>query len=772
MPQRKVAQPPPLPERSESLRFLLRAGEALSESLDYHQTLSNLAWQAVPAIADWCAVDLMDDNGKLQRLAVAHTDPAKIEFVRELQQRYPEDPDSPTGSYARLRKGELEWIPEIPDELLTAAARDEEHLAAIRRLGLRSYISVPLEIDGKTIGLLTLVYAESGRRYTAEDAKVAEELGRRASLAIRQAQQHAELMENAKRLEEQAMEMELQTQQLQDQAGEMEEQQAELETSNDELSRANEELRASEDFARGIIESIVDPMVVYDASWRIQYENAAAARIIEHMPEGPSLVGRVVWDAYPDLVGTALEREMRRAAATRQPATFVERRESTSEWFEVRCSPLPNGGLTAVWRDITHQKHAEQTLFYLARASEILGASLEYEATLDSLARLVVPELADWCSVSLLETDGSIRQLAIAHQDPAKVEWARELQRRYPPDPKAATGVPQVIRSGKPEFHPEITEGMLTAAARDPEYLDILRRIGFTSAITVPLQARGRNFGALSMVTAESRRRYTQEDVNLAMELGHRAGAAVDNARLYSEALAAQRAAEDANAAKTSFLASMSHELRTPLNAIGGYAELLAIGVRGPVTEDQRTDLERIRRSQRHLLSLINEVLNYAKVEAGRIQYDLQDVPVTGVLQDLDTLFHPQMRKRSVEYNLAPIDSGVKVRADPEKLQQVLLNLMSNAVKYTQEGGKVDVSAEQRDGWVCIEVKDEGPGIPADKLEAVFEPFVQLRYAGAITEGTGLGLAISRDLARGMGGDLTVESSATGSIFTLKLPRA
>jgi signal transduction histidine kinase len=313
---------------------------------------------------------------------------------------------------------------------------------------------------------------------------------------------------------------------------------------------------------------------------------------------------------------------------------------------------------------------------------------------------------------------------------------------------------------------------MLSAAARDRDHLDILRRIGFTSAITVPLQARGRNFGALSMVTAESRRRYTQEDVNLAMELGHRAGAAVDNARLYTEALAAQRAAEEANAAKTSFLASMSHELRTPLNAIGGYAELLAIGVRGPVTEDQRRDLERIRRSQRHLLSLINEVLNYAKVEAGRIQYDLQDLPLAGVLEDLDTLFHPQMRKRRVEYRLAPVDAGLKVRADPEKLQQVLLNLMSNAVKYTQEGGKVDVNAEPYDGWVIIEVKDEGPGIPTDKLEAVFEPFVQLRYAGAITEGTGLGLAISRDLARGMGGDLTVESSESGSIFTLKLPKA
>ena len=756
----------------ESLRFLLKAGEALSESLDYEETLSRLAWQAVPAIADWCAVDLLDGGGKLRRLAVAHSDPAKLDYVRELQERFPEDPSSPTGSYARLRKGEVEWLAEIPDELLVAAARNDEHLNAIRRLGLKSFVSVPLIANGVRLGLLSLVYAESGRRYSEQDAKVAAELGRRAALAIQQAKSYRDLQESSKQLQEQAVQLEMQSQQLQDQATELEAQQVELEQANDELMARNEQLQASEQFARGIIDAIAEPMVVYDREWRLQYENAAAARVFRSGPGQASMVGKVVWEEYPDLVGSGFEREMRRVAETRQPASFVERREATNRWVEVRCYPLPTGGITAVWRDITSQKRGEEAMYYLSRASEILGASLNYEETLEALANLVVPELADWCTVSLVD-DGVIRQVAVAHQDPSKVEWAKELSQRYPPNPNASTGVAQVVRSGKPEFFPEITDHMLETAIKDPEYLDALRRVGFTSVITVPLQARGRSFGALSLVTAESRRRYAEEDLRLAVELGRRAGAAVDNARLYAEAVEARRAAEEANATKTTFLATMSHELRTPLNAIGGFAELLATGVRGEMTPDQLKDLERIQRSQRHLLSLINEVLNYAKVEGGRVSYEMSDVPVADALADLESLFAPQMQERRVTYELARVKKSLVVRADPEKLQQILLNLMSNAVKFSPEGGRILVSAESAGDAVLIHVRDQGRGIPEEKREAIFEPFVQLRFAGAVNEGTGLGLAISRDLARGMQGDLTVESEEQGgSTFTLRLPKA
>ena len=268
---------------------------------------------------------------------------------------------------------------------------------------------------------------------------------------------------------------------------------------------------------------------------------------------------------------------------------------------------------------------------------------------------------------------------------------------------------------------------------------------------------------------------------------------------------AARRAAEAASRAKSEFLAVMSHELRTPLNAIGGYAELLELGIRGPVTAQQQEDLGRIQASQRHLLGLINEVLNYARLEAGAVQYALAPVPVAEALHAAEGLLAPQARTKGLTLTVAPCDPALRVQADADKLRQVLVNLLSNAVKFTDRGGTVHVGcaalaggtaaldvpaddvrpddagpgharrseAEDR-GWVAIAVRDTGIGIPADKRVAVFEPFVQVRADLTRTaEGTGLGLAISRDLARGMGGDLTVESTlGAGSTFVLTLPAA
>jgi signal transduction histidine kinase len=219
----------------------------------------------------------------------------------------------------------------------------------------------------------------------------------------------------------------------------------------------------------------------------------------------------------------------------------------------------------------------------------------------------------------------------------------------------------------------------------------------------------------------------------------------------------------------------MSHELRTPLNAIGGYAELMEMGVHGPVTPEQRADLARIQRSQRHLLGLINGVLNYAKIDAGVVHYDVADVPLADVLPTCEALVAPQARARRLELRQDPDAGAHTVRADREKVQQILLNLLSNAIKFTEPGGRIDVlTSAGPPGVVRIVVADTGSGIPPDMLRRVFEPFVQVdAQLTRAQEGTGLGLAISRDLARGMGGDLTVESTlGEGSAFTLTLPRA
>jgi PAS domain S-box-containing protein len=250
--------------------------------------------------------------------------------------------------------------------------------------------------------------------------------------------------------------------------------------------------------------------------------------------------------------------------------------------------------------------------------------------------------------------------------------------------------------------------------------------------------------------------------------------AAQADARVAREAAeSAQRDAEDANRAKSEFLAVMSHELRTPLNAIGGYAELMQLGLHGPVTNEQLVALERIQRSQRHLLGLINGVLNYSRVEAGAVHYEIADVPLDETLATCEALIAPQLRAKKLEFVNRLCPPGTVVRADREKLQQVLLNLLSNSVKFTESGGRVELACSALpNGMMSVRVRDTGRGIPAEQLERVFQPFVQVDTRLTRTQdGVGLGLAISRDLARGMGGDLTVESeSGRGSTFTLTVP--
>jgi signal transduction histidine kinase len=460
------------------------------------------------------------------------------------------------------------------------------------------------------------------------------------------------------------------------------------------------------------------------------------------------------------------------------------------DWGEVAARHHERDG--AARRSAERERDAAEAsrdrFAFLAEVSRRLSASLDYETTLAAVAGMSLPYLGAWCIVDVCTSEGGIRRLAVLHPNPAKQELARTLHERYPPHPDDVLGAPRVIRTGRPEVVVDIADAALSATAHDAEHLRLLRELGIGAYVIAPMMARGRVVGAMTFVTADSGRRFGDLDVILAEDLACRAALAAENARLHSEALQARQEAERAQAAaetarktaeaasrsKSEFLAVMSHELRTPLNAITGYAELIEMGIRGPVTPEQRADLARIQRSHRHLVGLINGVLNHSRLEAGAVHYLVQDVALDEVLATCEALAAPQVSAKGLALAFVGCDPALKVRADPEKLQQIMLNLMSNAVKFTEPGGHITLGCTPGIDTVAVRVTDTGHGIPAEQIERIFEPFVQLDARLARThDGVGLGLSISRELARGMGGDLTVESTpGTGSTFTLLVPRA
>jgi signal transduction histidine kinase len=311
------------------------------------------------------------------------------------------------------------------------------------------------------------------------------------------------------------------------------------------------------------------------------------------------------------------------------------------------------------------------------------------------------------------------------------------------------SNVPIVVLTGEEELSRSIPPGLQAVAAR--ANVTLLERPVRVATLVTTLRS-----------ALHARRRQFDLRDHLA-----------ERERSERELREAREQAESANRAKAEFLTMMSHELRTPLNAIGGYAQLLSLGVRGPVSPEQQLDLERIDRSQRHLLSLINDILNFAKIEAGHVAFDIRPVPLGQVLRSVEPLVAPQLRARAIRYDDAARDCDTTVRVDVEKTRQIVLNLLSNAIKFTPAGGTIAVTCEVGEGDVHVTVADSGVGIAAEKLDAIFEPFVQLeRNFSSTHEGTGLGLSISRDLARRMGGDLSVASTlGEGAAFTLTLPR-
>ena len=529
----------------------------------------------------------------------------------------------------------------------------------------------------------------------------------------------AALSANSEILQTQAVELEQQMEEAQVISEELAQTNQELQESNIALERALADADAAATRLREVLDNLSDAVSVFDREWRWTYLNPSARSVLNALGRDPdAVIGKVLWDELPELAGTRFETETRRSLTTNRPVAYEEYLPSLDRWYDNRIVPAANG-ITTFSADVTEQRKAAEVL----RTREA-----EYRALANS-----IPTLA-WMA-----------------QPNGWIFWYNARWYEY-------TGTT-----------PSQMEGWGWQSVHDPATLpEVLERWGASVAtgqpfeMTFPLRSANGEFRAFLTRVVPVR----DPEGNVQRWFGTNTDVEVES-RL-------RREAEEANRVKARFLATMSHELRTPLNAVGGYAELLQLGIHGPVTDAQQEALGRIQRSQRHLLALINDLLNFAKLEAGQVEYDIDDVSVEATADALETLVAPQLALKKLRFSREQCHGAFRVRADADKLQQILVNLLSNAIKFTPEGGEVALECSASGDKLLIAVRDTGIGIAKDRFDQVFAPFVQIgRNLNTVNDGVGLGLAISRDLARGMGGDLTVESTeGEGSTFTLTLPRS
>ena len=535
-----------------------------------------------------------------------------------------------------------------------------------------------------------------------------------------------------------------------------------------ELAAHAHALAESEARFRDVIQRNADAIVVVDRQGRIRFANGVAARLFN--ADG-DLLGTEF--GFPVVAGETTELDLVAGGDPR----VVEMRVVSSEW---EGQPA----LIASLRDITERKRAEEATVrlakeqaarvaaenlarrfrFLAECGAVLSSSLNYTTTLSEIARLCGAQLADWVIVYVVDAEGVIQRLEITHRDPTKAGVIEKL-RRYPLKGAALAPVAEVIRSGEPLIQTQVTAEQVKGFAQDEQHLALLREAGIASFMLIPLNARHRAVGAIALISADPDRPFTDDDIALANDLAARAALAVDNARLYEEAKAA-------NKTKTDFLALISHDLRTPLNSIIGYAELMSMGIPEPISDGSRERLGRIRTSARHLLYLMDELLAFARLDSHHDELALTETVLDDLVREVATMLEPLAHEKNLDLRIRVPDQPVEVLTDANKLRQVLMNLVSNAVKYTEQGA-ITVTLEAASDEFVLEVEDTGAGIAAENLGRIFDPFWQADPAQRTRGGgTGLGLSIVKRIVVLLGGTIEVASEVgRGSTFTVRVPR-
>lgn len=508
----------------------------------------------------------------------------------------------------------------------------------------------------------------------------------------------------------------------------------ELRSANREQAAAGMEAEMARARLEAILEGMSDGYIAIDREWRVTALNPSALRIDGRARD--DLLGKSHWALWPNTIGTRVEEEYRRVMAGGEVAHFEHHYDDPAHdlWHEINVYHTVDG-IACFYRDITTRRHAADALAESERrfrdTFERAAAGIAH-ISLDGRWLRINPRLAAITGYSLDELrDRTFRD--VTHPDDMDLDAADAVRLVRGEIAMYATDK-RCLRSSGETVWVHLTVSLVRTELGEPDYL-------------------------IAVV----------EDIS-------------ERHTLLEAARQAQRAAENANRAKSEFVAQMSHELRTPLNAIMGYAQLMQVGVHGPVSEGQLQDLTRIQRAARSLTTIISDILSFAKLEAGHLALDIQTVDLLDVVATAGTLIEPQAAGRGISFSLTPAESPIAVRADRDRLQQIILNLLTNALKYNRPGGSITMTCEVQSetpgeshgstAVVCI--ADTGTGIAADKMEAIFDPFVQLgRGTSSPVDGVGLGLAIGRTLARAMGGDITVASTVgSGSTFTVTVPLA
>jgi PAS domain S-box-containing protein len=714
------------------LEALSAMAAALADTRTRAQVAAAVIEQAARATgADTCTLHELDEAGALELVGERGVAPEIVEKIERIGHG-----DADAAAMAAMRAGRSFWVEDAADfaKLYPALATAVE-----RRPRTLAFWSVPLVAEGRTLGLLSAGYHQA-RPFAPDERDFVETVSQHCAQALLRASR---------------------------------------------LEREDE----ARQWLVTTLTSIGDGVIATDAAGRVSFMNPVAQALTGWSEaEARCLpledVFHILSEEDRQPVESPVAKVLRGGTVVSLGThTLLRSRDGREIPVDDSGAPIRAGGgriagVVLVFRDGSVEKRARVQREFLARAGEALVASLDEGEVLSTVAHLAVPTLADCCAVDLVAPPGSApRQVAVAHRDPRKVDLARKLGECYPPDPAARAGVPAVIRTGKSELYPIVPLADLEREAKDDEQVRLIRALALESAMVVPLRARARTFGALTLVCAGSGRRYTRDDLSFAEDFARRAAMSIENALAHKEAEAGRlreqalrSEAELANRSKDEFLATVSHELRTPLTAISGWVTLLRR--RGPPLEIDR-GLIVIERNARLQTKLIDDVLDISRIISGKLVINVGPASLGAVVGAAVETVMPAAAGKGIRIETELPSDEITISADADRLQQVVWNLLTNAVKFTPKGGRVTVRFGRDGSDVWITIEDSGEGIRPALLPALFEPF---RQADSSTTrqhgGLGLGLAIVKQIVLAHGGAVKAhsEGEGRGSTFTVRLP--